>query len=411
MRDKDLYAKILGISPPWQVQDVNLQLDDGEVHVFITTADKTVLRCSKCDKPCPRYDSRQRRWRHLDTCQYRTILVADLPRVECPEHGVVQVRIPWSEPGSRFTALFEALAIDWLQEASLSAVARLLKLTWDEVDGIQARAVRRGLERREIEPPQRIGVDETSYQKRHEYVTVVSDLQRDRVLYVADDRKETSLDPFYEDLGPEQCSGIEVVCMDMWRAYIGSTQRHVAEADKKIAFDKFHVAKHLGEAVDRVRRREQKVLRAEGKDTLTGTKYWWLKNPENIDGDLWKDFKPLREGALKTARAWAIKELAMTLWNYGTRGWAMRAWKRWLSWALRSRLQPIRTVAIMIRKYLWGIVNAIVHRATNAKAEGMNSRIQKIKRMACGFRNRERFRNAIYFHLGGLDLYPTGLRN
>lgn len=409
MRDKELYAKILGIAPPWDVQDVELQLEDGEVRVFIATADKTVLRCSKCDKPCPRYDSRQRRWRHLDTCQYRTILIAELPRVECPEHGVVQVHVPWAEPGSRFTALFEALAIDWLHEASFSAVARLLKLTWDEVDGIQGRAVKRGLERREMSPPKRIGVDETSYQKRHEYVTLVVDLQRNKVLYVADDRKETSLDGFYEGLGAEQCAGIEVVCMDMWRAYIASTRRYVPEADRKISFDKFHVAKHLGDAVDRVRRREQKVLRAEGKDLLTGTKYWWLKNPENIDEELWEDFEPLRKSTLKTARAWAIKEMAMTLWDYASRGWAERAWKRWLSWALRSRLQPIRAVAQTIRKYLWGIVNAIVHRATNAKTEGMNFKIQQIKRRACGFRNRERFRNAIYFHLGGLDLYPSVL--
>ena len=99
----------------------------------------------------------------------------------------------------------------------------------------------------------------------------------------------------------------------------------------------------------------------------------------------------------------------MTLWNYASRGWAERAWKRWLSWALRSRLQPIRAAAQTIRKYLWGIVNAIVHRAINAKTEGTNFKIQQIKRRACGFRNRERFRNAIYFHLGGLDLHPSVL--
>jgi transposase len=171
------------------------------------------------------------------------------------------------------------------------------------------------------------------------------------------------------------------------------------------------VAKHLGDAVDRVRRREQKALRAEGKDILTGTKYWWLKNPENIDEEMWEEFEPLRLSTLKTARAWATKEMAMTLWGYVSRGWATRAWKRWLSWALRSRLQPVRQAAVMVRKYLWGIVNAIVHKVTNAKTEGMNSKIQKIKRMACGFRNRQRFRNAIYFHLGGLDLYPRALRN
>ncbi len=137
-------------------------------------------------------------------------------------------------------------------------------------------------------------------------MTLVADLQRQVVLYVADDRKETSLDGFYEGLSHEELAGIEVVCMDMWRPYIASTRRYVPEADGKISFDKFHVAKHLGDAVDRVRRREQKVLRAAGEDILTGTKYWWLENPENVDAKLWEEFEPLRLSTLKTARAWAI---------------------------------------------------------------------------------------------------------
>ena len=154
----------------------------------------------------PGYDTRERRWRHLDTCQYRTILIAAAPRVRCPVHGVGQVTIPWAEAGSRFTALFEALAIDWLREASLTAVARQLGLSWDEVDGIQARAVGRGLARRVLTPPQRIGVDETSFQKRPEYVTVVCDLERDVVLHVADEHKETSLADFYQTVGPAACA-------------------------------------------------------------------------------------------------------------------------------------------------------------------------------------------------------------
>jgi transposase len=215
MRDRELYAQILGIHEPWEVHDVALRLEDGEVDVFVSRSRRAALQCSACGRECPGYDTLERRWRHLDTCQYRTILIANLPRVKCKEHGIVRVAVPWAEPGSRFT-----LAIDWLHEASLSAVARLLALTWDEVDGIQGRAVKRGLERRKLSPPKRLGVDETSYQKRHEYVTLVADQQREVVLYVADDRKETSLDGFYAVLTPEDLTGIEVVCMDMWQAYI-----------------------------------------------------------------------------------------------------------------------------------------------------------------------------------------------
>jgi transposase len=410
MRDKDLYARILGIQLPWRVQDVQLHLEAGEVQVTLT-ADPVALRCPTCGVECPGYDSRERRWRHLDTCQYHTILIVAVPRVRCLAHGVMQVPIPWAEAGSRFTALFEAVTIDWLQEASLAAVARQLHLSWDEVDGILSRAVARGLARRELAPPRRIGVDETAFQKRHEYVTVVCDLEQDVVAYVADDHRETSLAGFYERLGPAACAALELVCMDMWRPYIAATRQYVPGAERKIAFDKFHVAQLLGEAVDFVRRAEHRTLRARGDATLTGTRYWWLANPEQMEPRRWRAFGPLRQSALKTARAWAIKELAMTLWRYVRRGWAEKAWKVWLQWALRCRLAPMRAVAKTVRKYLWGILNAIGFRVTNALTEGMNSRIQELKRRACGYRNRDRFRNAIYFHLGGLDLYPVGARS
>ena len=409
MRPTELYTQILGIEYPWRVTAVDLDRDEGELHVFVELDEGVELACPTCGRSAGRYDHRERRWRHLDTCQYKTVLVASVPRVECEDCGVHQVDVPWAEAGSRFTALFEALVIDWLRDASTAAVARQLRLSWDSVDGIMSRAVSRGLRRRTAETVTRIGVDETSFQKRHEYVTVVSDLERGRVLHVADRNRESSLDEFYETLTADQLSRIEIVCMDMWRAFIASTRRHVPDAEEKIAFDKFHVAQMLGNAVDRVRRAERKKLRGEGDDVLKGTRYYWLQNPDHMDEQRWNQFASLRESTLKTARAWAIKELAMSLWNYARRGWAKRAWKRWLGWALRSRLEPIRAAAKSIRKYLWGILNAIVLEATNAKAEGMNSKIQMIKRRACGFRNRERFKTAIYFHLGGLDLYPRGI--
>ena len=410
MRDKELYARILGVETPWHVREVDLQLQAGEVSVYLEIDQRESLRCPVCGKESAGYDSRERRWRHLDTCQYRTIVVAQVPRIRCPEHGVRQISVPWSEPGSRFTALFEALVIDWLQEASMSAVGRQLTLSWDEVDGIMGRAVRRGLDRRQRIMPKRIGVDETSFQKRHEYVTVVSDHDSGHVLYVADDRRQESLDGFYKGLSDEQLGSIESVAMDMWKAYINSTREYVPDADRKIAFDKFHVAGHLGDAVDKVRRQEHKLLQEEGRNDLTKTRYLWLKNPEKMDEKLWRDFESLRESSLKTARAWAIKELAMTLWGYVSRGWAEKAWRRCLGWAMRSRLEPVKKVARMLKEHLWGILNAIVLGANNAKSEGINFKIQKLKSRACGYRNRDRFRRMIYFHLGGLDLYPVGIK-
>ncbi len=411
MRDKQLYKQILGIQAPWTVADVELNTEAGEVKVHIEPESGTELVCPRCGTVCSGYDKRQRKWRHLDTCQYRTILVAEVPRVNCPAHGVLTVDVPWAEPGAGYTALFEALVIDWLQEASTQAVARLMDLSWNAIDGIMQRAVKRGLARREVIPPKRIGVDETSFRKRHDYVTVVSDPTRKQgpVLYVADERTKQSLASYYNTLTQKQKSGIESVSMDMWPAYINATLKHIPDAREKIAFDKFHVAKYLGEAVDKVRRAEHKELMKAGWEDLKGTKYDWLTKPANKSHKQRLAFTALRESSLKTARAWAIKEFGMRLWHYVSRTWAEKGWKRWLAWAVRSRLDPVKKVAKTIKEHLWGILNAVVLGVDNGHAESINSRIQMIKIRSRGFRNKERFRNAIYFHLGGLNLYPKGV--
>ncbi len=410
MQDRDLYARILGLVDPWEVRDVKLDVKCGEVRVAVAAKFGTAFTCPECGKACPGYDTRQRSWRHLDTCQFKTILVADVARVNCDEHGVKQVRVPWAEPGSGFTALMEAIVIDWLRcLASIKAVAQQLRLSWDEVDGIMGRAVARGLLRRKRCKVTRIGVDETSFRRRHEYVTIVTDLKSSRVLHVADDRNRESLDVFFRSLTYAQVEAIEVVAMDMYDPYILSVSDHLSEADRKIAFDKFHVAKNLGEAVDRVRRQEHKALLSQGDGSLKRTRYLWLTKADKLDAEQTITLNALHKMNLKTSRAWALKETAMCIWRFVQRGRAAAEWKAWIGKALRSRLEPVKVVARMIRGHLWGILNAMALRATNARSESVNASVQRIKQAACGFRNRQRFRNAIMFHLGGLDLYPAGI--
>ena len=409
MRDKELYAQILGIQSPWHVTHVDLLPSEGEVTVHVEARSGETHCCPRCGKDSPGYDTRPRRWRHLDTCQYKTIIVAEVPRLNCEAHGVVTVSVPWATEGSHFTALFEALIIDWLKEASIQAVSRQLKLSWNAIDGIMQRAVKRGLARREAVSPTKIGVDETAFKKRHDYVTIVSDQVTGTVLHVGKDRKKGDLKAWYESLTLTQRTSIESISMDMWPAFIHATLEGIPEARNKIAFDKFHVAKYLGGAVDKVRRQEHKALMAEGYDDLKGSKYDWLYNPKNMTYKQKRRFAALRDSALKTARAWAIKELAMSLWHYVSKTWAGKGWERWLSWAMRSRLEPIKKVAKTIKTHLWGILNAIVLNVSNGPAEGLNSRIKMLKVRSRGFRNKERFANAIYFHLGGLNLYPEGV--
>jgi len=404
MRDKDLYQQILGLQDPWKVVDVQLSRETNEVIVRVERDQATPLKCPKCSKEMPGYDSRPRRWRHLDTCQFTTILVADVPRGKCVDHGVHQIDVPWAEPGSQFTVLFERLVIDWAREASQTAVARMLGLSWHQVHGIMERAVRRGLERRQIGDAHLLGVDEKSFRKRHDYVTVVSCIEDGRVLYVGDERKRETLDKFYESLTEQERGEIYAVAMDMWKPYIDSTKTKVPAA--AIVFDRFHVARHLTAAVDKVRRTENKALRQEGDDRLVGTRYDWLVNPDQKDLSWKRAFGELRKSELKTARAWAIKETARRLWGYVYEGAARNFFARWYGWAARSRLTPIKEAARTLKNHLDGIVAYIKYPITNALAEGLNSKIQWIKYTARGFRNRENFKTAILFHCGGLDLYP-----
>lgn len=234
MEDRKLFRRILGIESPWHVESVDLKLVEGEVHVYLAHEKLENWPCAECGAACRLHDHQlERRWRHLDTCQYQTILHAEPLRSECGEHGVRVVKLPWAEPSGRFTALFEAVVIAWLKAASQDAVAEQLRLSWDEVHGIMERAVRRGLQRRKAEPVSHLGVDEKAFRKGHKYMTVVNDLNQSRVLYVAEDRKQSSLDGFWSTRTEEQTAGIEAVAMDMWDPYLNSVREHVPDADSQ----------------------------------------------------------------------------------------------------------------------------------------------------------------------------------
>jgi transposase len=213
------------------------------------------------------------------------MLVADVPRVQCLEHGVVTVEVPWGETGFGFTALFEGLVIDWLKEVSISAVSWQKDLSWNAIDCILTWVVARGLARCEAEKPKHLGIDETSFRKRHDYVTVVSDQEQGHVIHVASGRNKKAVVDYYISLSEEQKAGIESVSMDMWFAYINATMAKISVAARKIAFDKFYVAKYLGEAVDKVRREEYKVLLKQDCKDLSGTKHVWLTNPANMSAN------------------------------------------------------------------------------------------------------------------------------
>jgi len=334
MRDIDLYKRILGLSAPWEVTEIDLDRSTCQVVVHVSHASKAPLRCPHCGHESPCHDHRVRRWRHLDTCQYMTFLEASVPCLRCPHHGVVTVQVPWADADAGFTQLFESLVIDWLKDTRISALAKHLRLKWGVVDRIMQRAVSRSLARRKVVAPKRLCVDETSFRKGHDYVTVVTDPDTHQVLHVSEERKTESLSSFYSQLSPESLAAIEGVSMDMWPAYIQSPRAYVPYADEKIAFDRFHIAKVLSDALDKVRRQEHKELRAQGNEILKGTRYIWLTSEPKMSSKQREHFESLRDATLKTAEAWAIKDMAAQLWDArGGRDWVNKVWQDWLEWA------------------------------------------------------------------------------
>src|SRR6516165_4197781 len=301
------YRRLLGLKEPWVVEAVDLDLAAQRVEIRLAAqVDTRGLKCPECRKWAVLYDhAPERRWRHLDTMQFETVLIARTPRVNCPEHGVKTIEVPWAGKNSRFTLMFEAFAIRVLQACeTVSSGAGLLRLDWHSAHQIMERAVERGLQRRERERVRLVGIDEKSFGRGQNYVSLMSDLEQSRVLDVVPDRTAEACQELWTQLGSEQSHKIEAVSIDMWEPYLSATAQAAPQA--QIVHDKFHVAKHLNEAVDRVRRIENRHFHAAGSDLLSGTKYVWLKNPENwYEADQLK-FDALSSSGCKVARAWQL---------------------------------------------------------------------------------------------------------
>ena len=411
MRDTQFYQQVLGLEEPWMVTGVDLNVAEQRVDVWVNHPAGVKWLCPHCGEDSDEFSCRdhaeERTWRHLDTCQFKTYLHARIPRVECSEHGVANVSLPWAEPHGRFTALMEAWIIEVLREcATVSGACQLTDLSWDEVFGVMQRAVARGQARKQQRPLRHIGVDEKAFRRGHSYVTVVCDMDRSTVEYVSEGRTTESLSAYYQTQSAASLAAVEAVAMDMWEPYVQATLKHVPLAAEKIVFDRFHIMKHMNDAVDQVRREEHRELRQQHDDTLKGTKHMWLYAAENLPDKYQDAFQRIRDQNLRTGRAWAIKETLRQLWFYQSVGWARKFFHTWRHWAACSRLKPVRQVASMLQRRLEQVLNYCKHEITNAVAEGLNSKIMSIKRRACGYRNKENFKTAIYFFCGGLDLCP-----
>ena len=383
---------VLGLGRDWSVAEVTLNETADRVTLDLSLRSGAKVACRECGKPCSIYDRGvAREWRHLDTMQLKTVLRA---------------RVPWADPMARFSLAFEAHAIDVLENArSTTQACELLKIGWATADRIMARGVARGLERRTLEELSRVGMDEKSFLKGHRYITALNDLDRGRVLEVVEGRTEEDALALWGKLPETSRSTIKAIAMDMWQAFENAARRVVPGAE--IVHDKFHIAKHLNDGVSRVRTEEHRRLMREGDDRLKGTRWFWLRAEDNLTDAQYESFRNIKDAALKTSKAWFIKEAFRFFWVVPkTSAEAEEYFEEWYRHTIYSKLEPMKKVARMLKQRLGNVVTWWRHPITNAVSEGLNSKIQSIKSAARGFHSFASYRIRILFFCGKLDLKP-----
>jgi len=402
------YAQLLGVRDPWVISSVDLDTTRQILTIDVLEKNHASFSCLECKKQCPLYDHREKRtWRHLDTMQFTTLIRASLPRIQCDTHGIKTVSVPWAEPGSRFTLLFERFAIDVLKAAtSITKARQILKLSWDQIQLVKEHAVVRGLARRKEEAVPYVGLDEKSFLKGHHYATIASDIKKGCVLDVIEHRTQEATETLLKQaLSEGQREHVQAVSVDMWPAFKNAVQSVIGH-EVPIVHDKFHVSKYLNNAVDQVRRSEHKHLLKDGDESLTKTKYLFLKTPDAWKKEEKKRFKALLAQEFEVGKAWSLKEMFRHFWEYKREWCAARFFDKWYTQVEETKLKPLIKAAKTLKNHLEGLLTYCEHKITNAVAEGLNAVVQTIKANARGFRSFEHYRIAILFQCGKLEMYP-----
>lgn len=405
MRDIDLFQLALGLVPPWFVDRSEFDAHEKRLDVYLDFSRGGRFRCPECGRVgCVAYDSEEKTWRHLNFFQHETYLRARTPRIECPECGVKRVSVPWGRTDSGFTLLFEAFIMALAKEMPVNAIARLVHEHDTRVWRLLHHYVEEARSEQDYSDVEKIGVDETSSKRGHNYITTFVDMAQSKVLFATPGKDAETLTAFKEDLKAHGGSPgqIKEACCDMSPAFISGLEDTFQ--DTEITFDKFHVMKIINDAVDQVRREEQK-----DRPELKKSRYVWLKNPEHLTPKQQAVFESLnvKKLNLKTARAYQIKLNFQELYNQ-PKPLAETFLKKWYFWATHSRLGPIIDAAHTIKNHWHGVLRWFESRISNGVLEGINSLIQAAKAKARGFRSTRNLIAVVYLIAGKLNIkLPT----
>jgi transposase len=345
-----------------------------------------IARCSGCGCRCRRlYDHRRdRRWRHLDLGGMHVELSYDLRRVDCARCGVCTELVPWAEPDSAFTRPFEHQVGYLAQRMDKTAVVELMGIAWRTVGSIVERVVERLSPDDRLSGLRTIGIDELSYRRHHEYVTIVTDHDTGKIVWAHEGKNAETLDKFFAQLGPERCAQLRAITIDMAQPYIKSVKAHAPHAI--LVFDRFHVQRLAHDALDRVRR----AMVAEHQDreqrrALKNTRFALQKNPENLSSVERRKLATLQTKNRPLYRAYLLKEALVDILDRRQYYVAQDQLHGWLQWAARSRLEPFIKVGRTIRKHMQGILAYVSTGLSNGRAEGTNGKVRVLTRRAYGF--------------------------
>lgn len=402
---QQIFAMALNLPEPWYVEDVAMKQPSGssqmELHIKVNYKRGAHFKCpgDDCNELCPVYDTTEHTWRHLNFFQYKAYITARVPRVKCKVHGVKTIDVPWARPNSGFTMLFEMGILLMVKEMPVDTVAKRIDeqdtRLWRVINHYTTEA-RKNVDMSNVTA---IGMDETNTKGQH-YITVVMDMHSHRVLYATEGKDSSTVGKFVDDFKEHHgnTDNIKVVTSDMSLAFEKGIQENFQQS--RLVIDKFHVIKHLNEGVDAVRKAE-----VEDKLELKHSKYIWLKNKENLTEKQQKKLESMIQKHPKVSRAYAMRcEMQDIYSECVDQASAEKRIKKLISWMMRSRLEPMKKCARMLKTHMEDILNYFTYRFTNALLEGTNSVIQNAKRRARGFRNVEYFISMIYLMRGQLPM-------
>jgi transposase len=395
-----LFETALGISAPWFVAGTDFNMQARTLTIRVDFAPGSHFAIPGVEGAHPVHDTVSKRFRHLNFFQHECFLEVRVPRVRLPDGAVRQIEPPWAGKLSGFTLLFEALVLMLCQQMTFAAAARLVGESRHRVAAICERYVELALEQADFSSVHELAIDETSRARGHDYITLAADAVKRRVLAVAEGRGVETIEALAGELDAHGCAPgqVSAVSIDMSPAFIKGCSEHLPNA--RITFDKFHVVWHASTAVDKTRRIEQRTDRS-----LKGMRWSLLKDRSRLLPEAAADLDALiaRMTTVRTARAWVYKEQLREILERKQINVVRAMLQHWCGCVMRSKVEPMKEVAALVRHHLEGIVAWAQTRQTNGFLEALNGLFQAAKRRARGFTRMSTIRTVIFLIAGKLD--------